>query len=86
METSILLPLLLPLPGLNQTVDHCPQSVPVQTEALPTTAFYEAGPLISTAYQVSTDLEQMSENRTGYQVMFIHDLKKSSEEMFKVAT
>lgn len=86
METSVLLPLLLPLPGLNQTVDHCPQSVPVQAEAPPTAALHEAGPLITTAYQVSTDLKQTSEYHAGYQLTFVHDLKKSSAEMFKVAT
>lgn len=61
MEASVLLPQLLPLPGLNQTVDHCSQRVPVHAEAPPTAALHEAGPLVPIADKEGPNLRREEE-------------------------
>lgn len=58
VESSVLLHQFLPLPGLNQTVDHRSQCVPVQTEAPPTAALREAGSLLATANEIRTNLRR----------------------------
>lgn len=56
VKSSVLLHQFLPLPGLNQTVDHSPQRVPVQAEAPPTAALHETGSLLPTAHEKCTNL------------------------------
>lgn len=59
VKASVLLHQFLPLPGLNQAVDHSPQCLPVQTEAPPTTTLHETRVLLSTAHKKCTHLNKM---------------------------
>lgn len=60
VKSSVLLHQLLPLPGLDQTVDHSSQCVPVQIEAPPT--LHETGPLLSTAHKIRTNLDSKNKH------------------------
>lgn len=57
VEASVLLPHLLPFLGLNQTVDHSSQCVPIEAEAPPPTTLYKAGSLLPTAHEVCSNLK-----------------------------
>lgn len=57
VKPSVLLPQLLSFSGLNQTIDHSSQRVPVKGKASPTTALNETGSLLPTAHKVCTELK-----------------------------
>lgn len=64
VKSSVFLHQFLPLPGLNQAVNHSSQCLPFQTEAPPTATLHETGPLFPTAHKKCTNL-QISRNITG---------------------
>lgn len=63
VETAVLLHQLLPLPGLDQTVDHGSQCVPVHTEAPPTATLHETGALLPAADEKRADLIEQHERK-----------------------
>lgn len=65
MEAAVLLHQLLSLPRLNQTVDDGAERVPVHAEAPPTAALQEAGPLLATADEKRTNLNEKQDDDHG---------------------
>lgn len=68
VEPSVLLHQPLPLPGLDQTVDHSPQRVPVQAEASPTASLHETGPLLPAAHEKCANLNDTHKKKTTLKV------------------
>lgn len=62
VETTVLLHQLLPLPCLDQTVNHSSQRVPVHTETPPTATLHETGALLPAADEKRADLIEQHEN------------------------
>lgn len=70
VETAVLLHQLLPLPGLDQAVDHGSQRIPVHTEAPPTATLHETGALLPAADEKRADLiEQHKRKPTKKQLL-----------------
>lgn len=60
VESSVFLHQFLPLPGLNQAVDHSSQCLPFQTEAPPTATLHETRPLFPTAHEKRPNLSEQT--------------------------
>lgn len=82
VKSSILLYQLLPLPGLNQTVDHSSQCVAVQTEAPPTAALRETGSFLATAHKKRTNLNQKNVDVTDFCLVLLKPFKLQTPVMF----